>query len=68
MISIFRKVKHRLVLLVLAIALALSSIIPAKIAIAFNMLSGQGIIGEPMISIFRKIKHRLVWLTTSIDM
>ncbi|MEI6330015.1 MAG: hypothetical protein WCP16_12325 [Pseudanabaena sp. ELA645] len=34
MISIFRKSKHRLVWLVLAIAFGLFSIIPAKIAIA----------------------------------
>ena len=36
MISIFRKVKHRLVWLVLAIALSLLGIIPVKIAIAFQ--------------------------------
>ena len=36
MISIFRKIKHRLVWLVLAIALSLLSIIPVKIAIAFQ--------------------------------
>ena len=36
MISIFRKIKHRLVWLVLAIAFGLFSIIPAKIAIAFQ--------------------------------
>jgi uncharacterized SAM-binding protein YcdF (DUF218 family) len=36
MISIFRKSKHRLVWLVLATALGLFSIIPAKIAIAFH--------------------------------
>ena len=35
MSSIFRKNKHKLVWLVLAIAIALFSIIPAKIAIAF---------------------------------
>jgi uncharacterized SAM-binding protein YcdF (DUF218 family) len=36
MISIFRKIKHRLVWLVLAIALSLLGIIPVKIAIAFQ--------------------------------
>ena len=36
MISIFRKIKHRLVWLILAIALSLFSIIPAKIMIAFH--------------------------------
>lgn len=36
MISIFRKIKHRLVWLILAIALSLLSIIPVKIAIAFQ--------------------------------
>jgi uncharacterized SAM-binding protein YcdF (DUF218 family) len=36
MISIFRKIKHRLVWLVLAIAVGLFSIIPVKIAIAFH--------------------------------
>jgi hypothetical protein len=36
MISIFRKSKHRLVWLALAIAVGLFSIIPAKIAIAFH--------------------------------
>lgn len=36
MISIFRKIKHRLVWLILAIALSLFSIIPVKIAIAFH--------------------------------
>jgi uncharacterized SAM-binding protein YcdF (DUF218 family) len=36
MISIFRKIKHNLVWLTLAIALGLFSIIPAKIAIAFH--------------------------------
>ena len=36
MISIFRKIKHNLVWLILAIALSLFSIIPAKIMIAFH--------------------------------
>ena len=36
MISIFRKIKHNLVWLILAIALALFSIIPVKIVIAFH--------------------------------
>ena len=36
MISIFRKIKHNLVWLILAIALSLFSIIPAKIMIAFQ--------------------------------
>jgi uncharacterized SAM-binding protein YcdF (DUF218 family) len=36
MISIFRKIKHRLVWLILAIALSLLGIIPVKIAIAFQ--------------------------------
>ena len=36
MISIFRKIKHNLVWLILAIAVGLFSIIPVKIAIAFH--------------------------------
>ena len=72
MSSIFRKTKHKLVGLVLAIALALFSIIPAKIAITFYQAPVPQAIfvlgGDPMrmefaASFWRLHKDLDIWIS-----
>lgn len=72
MISIFRKIKHRLVWLILAIALSLFSIIPVKIAIAFQqtpvpqaifVLGGDSQRMEFAAQFWRSHQHLDIWVS-----
>ena len=72
MSSIFRKTKHKLVWLVLAIALALFSVIPLRIAIAFHqtpvpqaifVLGGDGRRMEFAANLWRSHKNLDIWVS-----